>query len=128
MSHHHVPTDGHFIIATDTIIASITEKYTAHLFLYIIPDNYTLCRIHGNVMISIFSMCSRILCSGLLIILNIRSVDIDNFNVIIYIFMLSISFISLLLYLIFYNEIRVKAINRIIKSFAKDDIKIATEV
>ena len=42
--------------------------------------------------------------------------------------MLSISFISLLLYLIFYNEIRVKAINRIIKSFAKDDIKIATEV
>ena len=125
---HYCEIKHYFIIATDTIIASITEKYTAHLFLYIIPDNYTLCRIHGNVMISIFSMCSRILCSGLLIILNIRSVDIDNFNVIIYIFMLSISFISLLLYLIFYNEIRVKAINRIIKSFAKDDIKIATEV
>ena len=116
----------YFTIATDTILASITEKYVAHLFLYIIPDNYTLCRIHGNVLISIFSMFSRILCSGLLIVLNVRNVE--DFNIIIYIFMTSLSFISFLLYLIFYNEIRVKAINRIIKSIPKDDIKIATEV
>jgi hypothetical protein len=118
--------DHYFTIATDTILASITEKYVAHLFLYIIPDNYTLCRIHGNVLISIFSMFSRILCSGLLIVLNVRNVE--DFNIIIYIFMTSLSFISLLLYLIFYSEIRVKAINRIIKSIPKDDIKIATEV
>ena len=123
---HYYDIKHYFIIATDTILASITEKYTAHLFLYIIPDNYILCRIHGNVLINIFSMFSRILCSGLLIILNIQ--NINNFNVIIYIVMTSLSFISLLLYLIFYKEIRVKAINRIIKSFAKDDIKIATEV
>ena len=117
----------YYIIATDTIIASITEKYTAHLFLYIIPDNYTLCKkIHGNVMINIFSMISRILCSALLIILNMDK--IGNFNLVIYIFMTGLSFISLLLYLIFYNDIRVKAINRIIKSIPKHDIKIATEV
>ena len=123
---HYYDINHYFIIATDTILASITEKYTAHLFLYIIPDNYILCRIHGNVLINIFSMFSRILCSGLLIILNIQ--NISNFNVIIYIVMTSLCFISLLLYLIFYKEIRVKAINRIIKSFAKDDIKVATEV
>ena len=123
---HFSKIDHYFIIATDTILASITEKYVAHLFLYIIPDNYSLCRIHGNVMISIFSMFSRILCSGLLIVLNVRKVE--DFNVIIYIFMTSLSFISLLLYLVFYNEIRVKAINRIIKSNPKDEIKIATEV
>jgi hypothetical protein len=123
---HYYDINHYFIIATGTILASITEKYTAHLFLYIIPDNYILCRIHGNVLINIFSMFSRILCSGLLIILNIQ--NISNFNVIIYIVMTSLCFISLLLYLIFYKEIRVKAINRIIKSFAKDDIKIATEV
>ena len=123
---HYYDINHYFIIATDTILASITEKYTAHLFLYIIPDNYILCKIiHGNVLINIFSMFSRILCSGLLIILNIN--NIDDFNIIIYIVMTSLSFISLLLYSIFYKEIRVKAINRIIKSFAKDDIKIATE-
>ena len=118
---------GHYyIIATDTILASITEKYTAHLFLYIIPDNYTLCKIHGNVLINIFSMISRILSSGLLIIITIK--DVREFNKIIYIFMTSLSFISFLLYIIFYSDIRIKAINRIIKSKPKDDIKIATEV
>ena len=123
---HYVYNGFHYIIATDTILASITEKYTAHLFLYIIPDNYTLCTIHGNVLINIFSMISRILSSGLLMILAIR--EIRDFNIFIYIFMTSLSFISLLLFIIFYGDIRVKAINRIIKSNPKDDIKIATEV
>ena len=125
---HYYEIKHYFIIATDTILASVTEKYTAHLFLYIIPDNYILCKIHGNVLINIFSMISRILCSGLLIMLEINNIDVDDFNVIIYSFMVGISVVSLLLYLIFYNEIRVKAINRIIKSNPKDDIKIATEV
>ena len=123
---HYCKIKHYFIIGTDLILASITEKYTAHLFLYIIPDNYKLCRIHGNVFINIFSMISRILCSGLLII--IESHESKDFSVIIYISMTSLSFICLLLYLIFYKEIRVKAINRIIKSNPKDDIKIATEV
>ena len=113
-------------IAIDNILASITEKYTAHLFLYIIPETYTLCRIHGNVLINIFSMISRILCSGLLIILTKK--EAKNFSMVIFIFMTSLSFISLLLYLIFFSDIRIKAINRIIKSNPKDDIKIATEV
>ena len=116
----------YFIIATDTIMASITEKYAAHLFLYIIPESYILCCMHGNVLINIFSMISRILSSGLLIIINIQS--IRHFNVIIYSVMTGLSFISLLLYLIFYKDIRIKAINRIIKSIPKDTIKIATEV
>ena len=115
-----------FIIAADTILASILEKYTAHLFLYIIPDSYLICKIHGNVFISIFSMISRILCSGLLIIVNMKNTDV--YNLIIYIVMTSLSFFSLLLYLIFYKEIRIKAIKRIMKNISKDDIKIATEL
>ena len=125
---HYCEIKHYYIIATDTILASITEKYTAHLFLYIIPDNYIVCKIHGNVLINIFSMISRILCSGLLIILAIHGIGVNDFNIIIYSFMVGISFVSLLLYLIFYNDIRVKAINRIIKSNPTDDIKIATEV
>ena len=114
------------IIATDTIMASITEKYAAHLFLYIIPESYILCRIHGNILINIFSMISRILSSGLLVIMNIK--NIEYFNIIIFSVMTGLSFFSLLLYLIFYKDIRIKAINRIIKSIPKDEIKIATEV
>ena len=71
-------------------------------------------------------MLSRLLCSSLLIILNVS--DIKDFNTIIYIVMSCLSFISLLLYLIFYKDIRIKAINRIMKNMAKDDIKVATEV
>ena len=123
---HYCEIKHYFIIGTDVILAIITEKYTAHLFLYIIPDNYKLCRIHGNVIINIFSMISRILCCGLLII--IESHESKDFSIIIYIFMTSLSFISLLLYLIFYKEIRVKAIKKNKKSNPKDDIKIATEV
>ena len=115
-----------FNIATDIILASISEKYTAHLFLYIIPDSYIICKIHGNVFISIFSMISRILCSGLLIIVNMNNTKV--YNLTIYIVMTSLSFFSLLLYLIFYKEIRIKAIKRIMKNIPKDDIKVATEL
>ena len=123
---HFFDINHYFIIATDTIMASITEKYAAHLFLYIIPESYILCRIHGNILINIFSMISRILSSGLLVIMNIK--NIEYFNIIIYSVMTGLSFFSLLLYLIFYKDIRIKAINRIIKNIPKDEIKIATEV
>ena len=42
--------------------------------------------------------------------------------------MTGLSLISLLLYLIYYKEIRIKAINRIMKNNPKDEIKIATEL
>ena len=123
---HYFGIPHYSIIATDIILASITEKYTAHLFLYIIPESYIMCKIHGNVFVSIFSMISRILCSGLLIIVNIKNTEI--YNILIYIIMTSLSFISLILYLIFYKDIRIKAINRIMKNITKPDIKIATEL
>ena len=79
---HYLNIKHYIIIATETVIASVTEKYVAHLFLYIIPENYIICRIHGNVLINIFSMISRVLCSGLLIILD--TTDINIFNVVMY--------------------------------------------
>jgi hypothetical protein len=126
LAFHFLDISHYFIISTDTILASITEKYAAHLFLYIIPENYILCKMHGNVLINILSMFSRLLCSSLLIILNV--LHVKSFNVIIYSFMTGLSVISFLLYVIFYKDIRIKAINRIIKSNPIDRIKIATEV
>ena len=50
----------YILIGLDTIIASITEKYVAHLFLYIMPENYIRCKINGNVFINIFSMIASL--------------------------------------------------------------------
>ena len=116
----------YYFFIIDNILANLTEKYTAHLFLYIIPDNYHLCRIHGNILINILSMISRILCASLLIILDI--VDFNKYCSIMYITMTSLSFISLSLYLIDYQDIRIKAIRRIMNNMLNDEIKIATEV
>ena len=116
----------YYIIPTDIIIANITEKYAAHLFLYIIPDSYKICSINGNVFINIFSMISRIVCCAMLII--IIKIGLKAYNLIIFAFMTGLSLISLLLYLIYYKEIRIKAIKRIMKNIPKDDIKIATEL
>ena len=114
----------YFFIALDTIIASITEKYVAHLFLYILPENYIICKISGNVFISIFSMISRIVCCALVFFSLYQNI----YNYIFVISMTALSFFSFLLYIIFYKEIRIKAINRILTSNPKDEIKIATEV
>ena len=114
----------YFLVSLNIIITSITEKYVAHLFLYIMPENYIICRINGNVFINIFSMISRIICSALLL-LSIFEIE---YKYIIFIVMTTLCFICLLLYGIFFKEIRIKAINRILKSNPTDEIKIATEV
>ena len=114
----------YFLIALDNIVASVTEKYAAHLFLYIMPENYIVCRINGNVFINIFSMISRIICCALIFLSRFDEI----YNYIIFSVMTFLCFICFLLYLIYYKEIRIKAINRILTSNPTDEIKIATEV
>ena len=116
----------YILIALDTIITSITEKYVAHLFLYIMPQNYKIGRINGNVFISIFSMLSRILSCILLLFAVIENIEIYNY--IIFSTMTFFAFSSFLLYIIFYKDLRIKAINRILRNNSSDIIKIATEV
>ena len=116
----------YFLIALDNIVASITEKYVAHMFLYIMPENYIICRINGNVFISIFSMISRILCCFLLLIFQYDNFNVYNYTM--FSIMTFLCFLCFLLYIIFYKELRIKAINRILKSKRNDEIKIPTEV
>lgn len=114
----------YILVGLDNIVTSITEKYVAHLFLYIMPENYIICKINGNVFINIFSMISRIICCILILLSDLQNM----YKYIICIPMISLCFISTLLYAIFFKEIRVKAINRILKSNPTDEIKIATEL
>ena len=88
------------------------------------PENYIICKINGNVFISIFSMISRIICCALIFFSKYE----DYYNYIIFIVMTLLSLVSFIFYIIFYKEIRIKAINRILTSNPTDEIKIATEV
>ena len=96
------------------------------MFLYIMPENYIICRINGNVFISIFSMISRILCFFLLLIFQYDNFNVYNYTM--FSIMTFLCFLCFLLYIIFYKELRIKAINRILKSKRNDEIKIPTEV
>jgi hypothetical protein len=117
-----------YVFILESIIANLTQKYAAHLFLYIIPENFHLCKIHGNVVINIFSMLSMIIPCNLVFLLKFPEGDISNYKYIILIIMTSLSFLSLIFYFIFYQDIRVKAIRRIMKDSTKDVVKISTEV
>ena len=120
--------DFYYFLIIDNILANLIEKYTAHLFMYIIPVNYHLCKIHGNILINIFSMLSRIICCFLLLTVDIIELQIKFYQKLIFLVMTCLTFLSLLFYLIFYQDIRVKAISRIMKKTNKDEIIIATEV
>ena len=85
----------YILVGLDNIFTSITEKYVAHLFLYIMPENYIICKINGNVFINIFSMISRIICCILILLSDLQSM----YKYIICIPMISLCFISTLLYI-----------------------------
>ena len=113
------------------IFSNLIQKNAAHYFYNIIPNHYILCKIQGNILINIISTIGRISSSALLIAYE-RNHDTDIvdefFNAFYYFIMTLLSFFSLLFYCIYYSDIRVKAISRIIKNDNKNELTIATDV
>lgn len=115
------------------ILSNLIQKTSAHYFFNIIPNNYIICGIQGNVLINILSTIGRISSCGLLIMykgFEYKDIVKNYFNLTYYSIMTLLSFISLLLYVIFYSDIREKAISRIIKNtqIKKNEVNVATEV
>ena len=113
------------------IFSNLIQKNAAHYFYNIIPNHYILCKIQGNILINIISTIGRISSSALLIAYerNHNTDIIDEFfNAFYYFIMTLLSFFSLLFYCIYYSDIRVKAISRIIKNDNKNELTIATDV
>ena len=113
------------------ILSNLIQKTASHYFFNIIPSYYILCKIQGNILINIITTLGRIVSSGLLIAYekNQEYEIVDEFfNVFYYIIMTLLSLLSLLFYCIYYSDIRVKAISRIIKNDNKNEIQIATDV
>jgi Na+/melibiose symporter-like transporter len=114
----------YLIICLAIIFTNIIEKYAAHFFYSIIPQDYSVCKMQGNMLINRFSMLAKIVSSILLLALS----DNDNYNMIIYLTFIILSFICLILFLVFYSDIRIKSISRIMDKLGKNEIKVATEV
>ena len=113
------------------ILSNLIQKTASHYFFNIIPSYYILCRIQGNILINIITTLGRIVSSGLLIAYekNQEYEIVDEFfNAVYYIIMTLLSLLSLLFYCVYYSDIRVKAISRIIKNDNKNEIQIATDV
>ena len=113
------------------ILSNLIQKTASHYFFNIIPSYYILCRIQGNILINVITTLGRIVSSGLLIAYekNQEYEIVDEFfNAVYYIIMTLLSLLSLLFYCIYYSDIRVKAISRIIKNDNKNEIQIATDV
>ena len=113
------------------ILSNMIQKTSSHYFINIIPNYYKLFCIQGNVFINIISTIGRISSCALLLLYEKNEeekVVQEYFDVFYYSVMTLFSFISLLLYFIFYSDIRVKAISRIIKNNNKNEVKIATDV
>ena len=118
-------------ISIAIILSNMIQKTSSHYFFNIIPNHYIFCGIQGNILINVISTIGRIFSCFLLFMYKIKE-DIDivgqYFDIFYYSIMCLFSLISLLLYMIFYSDIRVKAISRIIKSNNKNEVKIATDV
>ena len=112
------------LLGLSLIFSIIIEKYATHFFNYIIPQNYIICKIQGNIFINIFSVLSKIIASLLLIFFGKN----NRYEMIIFILNIIFSFICTLLFLIFYSDIRIKSISRILTKQGKDEIKIATDI
>ena len=80
---------------------------------------------------NVISTIGRIFSSALLVAYErneeYQIVD-EFFNAVYYLIMTLLSLFSLLFYCIYYSDLRVKAISRIIKNDNKNEIKIATDV
>ena len=104
------------------IISNIIEKYSTHFFEYIIPHNYIICKIQGNTFINIIATLSRIIAAALIISF------FNYYALMIYILIALFSLVCTVLYFVFYSDIRIKSISRIITKQDKDQIKIATGI
>ena len=68
-------------------------------------------------------MLSRIIASVLIMFYSK-----DNYDIIIYVLNIVFSLICTVLFLIFYSDIRIKSMSRIMNKVGKDEVKVATEI
>ena len=117
-----------FNVIFSIILSRLSEIESSIFFSKIIPNNYILCKIQGNIFINYFSTFGRIFGSIFPIFFINDEKNNVNVNFIVFSILFLLSFFSFCLFIYFYGEIRIKALSRIIKQEKNKYFEILTEI
>ena len=96
------------------ILSLLLENVTSMVFSKIIPSNFQILKLDASNFINYFSLIARIL-GGLIFFFTMGN-DFETINIIVFSMTSGLFLLSLILVLIFYSELRIKAIARILRT------------
>ena len=112
-------------ISLSIILARFVEKASSLFFSNIMPNEFNIFGINGNICINTISHIGRVL--GAFLPFLLAYMDFHNANIIFYSIMTCFSLISFIIFTIYYNDLRIKAISRIIHQ-QKPKMEVVTEI
>lgn len=96
------------------ISSNLLENVASTMFSKIIPSDYEILKLNAGFVINVFTTTGRIL--GALILTMCGGITAENLNIIVYSITTFLFFLVLIVTIIFYSNLRVKAIARILRS------------
>ena len=114
-----------FAISLSIILARFVEKASSLFFSNIMPNEFNIFGINGNICINTISHIGRVL--GAFLPFLLAYMDFHNANIIFYSIMTFFSLISFIIFTFYYNDLRIKAISRIIHQ-QKPKMEVVTEI
>ncbi len=112
-------------ISLSIILARFVEKASSLFFSNIMPNEFNIFGINGNICINTISHIGRVL--GAFLPFLLAYMDFHNANIIFYSIMTFFSLISFIIFTFYYNDLRIKAISRIIHQ-QKPKMEVVTEI
>jgi hypothetical protein len=112
-------------ISFSIILSRFIEKASSLFFSNIFPNEFILCGMSGNMCINIISHIGRVIAAILPFLLHYFKFYTSN--IIYYSIMLFFSLVSFIIFTIYYNDLRIKAISRVINQ-KKPKLEVTTEI
>ena len=112
-------------ISLSIILARFVEKASSLFFSNIMPNEFNIFGINGNICINTISHIGRVL--GAFLPFLLAYTNFHKANIIFYSIMTCFSLISFIIFTIYYNDLRIKAISRIIHQ-QKPKMEVVTEI
>ena len=108
------------------ISSNFLEKISSGFFAKIIPSDYKACGIQGNMILNVISNLGRIIGAGIPIMKQF--VEFKYFDIGVFSFLSFLILLSFILAVIFYGDLRIKAISRIMEKEKKKKLEIPIEI
>ena len=108
------------------ISSNFLEKISSGFFAKIIPSDYKACGVQGNMILNVVSNLGRIIGAGIPIMKQF--VDFKYFDIGVFSFLSFLILLSFVLAVIFYGDLRIKAISRIMEKEKKKKLEIPIEI